>query len=282
MKILVTGSKGQLGAELLLHAPPTHQVFGYDLDMDVTDIKRVEEVFQSVKPDVAIHCAAYTNVDACEDASRQMAITVNALGSENMAIMAKKYGASLAYISTDYVFDGEKGSPYIEYDMPNPISYYGLSKYYGELAVKEILPDHFILRTTGIYSPHAKNFVETIISYAKNGSSLTVVDDQICTPTYSLDMAQCIYRVIESGFYGTYHTTNAGQCSWHEFASEIFRILHKDVHIDAIKTLESNRKAMRPKYSVLANYKLEKRGLMQMRPWQEALKDFLVTQYMSY
>ncbi len=278
MKILVTGSKGQLGAELLYHAPPQHQVFGYDLDMDVTDIKRVEEVFQSVKPDAAIHCAAYTNVDECEDASREMAMAVNAFGTENMALMAKKYGASLVYISTDYVFDGEKTTPYIEYDKPNPISYYGLSKYYGELAVKEILSDHYILRTTGLYSPYAKNFVQTIISYAQNGSSLTVVDDQICTPTYSLDMAQCVYRVIESGLYGTYHATNAGQCSWHEFASEVFSILGKDVQINAIKTLESNRKAKRPKYSVLANYKLEKRALMHMRTWQEALNDFLVNQ----
>ncbi len=278
MKILVTGSKGQLGAELLLHVPPQHQVFGYDLDMDVTDIKRIEEVFQSIQPDAAIHCAAFTNVDECEDTSKETAMAVNAFGTENMALIAKKYGASLAYISTDYVFDGQKESPYTEYDSPNPISYYGLSKYCGEQALKEVMSDYYIIRTTGLYSPYAKNFVETILSKSKGNSSLSVVDDQVCTPTYSLDMAQCVYSIIESGFFGTYHATNAGQCSWHAFAAEIFHILHKDIEIIPIKTSESNRKAKRPKYSVLENYKLEKRGLMKMRSWQEALKDFLINQ----
>jgi dTDP-4-dehydrorhamnose reductase len=279
MKILVTGSRGQLGAELMSNAPKGYEVFGYDMDMDITDIKRVEEVFKSIGPDTVIHCAAYTNVDECEDSSSQKAMDVNALGTENMALMAKKYSSSLVYISTDYVFDGKKTTPYTEYDMPNPISHYGLSKHYGEIAVRQIVSDHYILRTTGLYSPHGKNFVETMISYSKDSSSLTVVDDQICTPTYSLDMAECVYKVIESSLFGTYHATNAGQCSWHEFASAIFDVIKKDIRILPIKSSEIGRKANRPRYSVLENYKLEKRNIMTMRPWRDALEDFLSNYY---
>lgn len=274
MKIIVTGSKGQLGSELASVAPKKYDFFGFDLDMDITDINAIEYNFSRIKPDIVIHCAAYTDVDDCED-NIEKAYLVNSLGTENLALVASNYNCEFVYISTDYVFDGKKNSPYLEYDLPNPLSVYGKSKLGGERAVTEILKKFYILRTTGIYSRFGKNFVETIIKNSRTKRELRVVDDQICTPTYSLDLARCIYKLIETKMYGIYHATNNGQCSWYEFAKEIFSILNTNVPIVPVETGVLCRKADRPKYSVLNNFKLEKRNIYFMRGWKEALREFL-------
>ena len=224
MKILITGSKGQLGIELIDIAPQEHKIFGYDLDMDITDRFAIESRFSKVKPNLVIHCAAFTDVDGCEG-FRDKAFLVNGTGTENLAKVARKYDCEFVYISTDYVFNGKKDMPYVEEDIPDPVSIYGKSKLAGEEAVTNILEKFYILRTTGIYSRYGKNFVETIIRASKNCRELEVVDDQVCTPTYSLDVAECIYKLIETGMYGIYHATNDGQCSWYQFTKEIFKIL---------------------------------------------------------
>lgn len=284
MRILITGSRGQLGSELINIAPKKYEVFGFDIDMDITNVKAIEDKFSLVKPDIVIHCAAYTDVDGCED-NVEKAYLVNCLGTENVALVASRYGCEFVYISTDYVFDGEKTSPYIEYDIPNPLSIYGKSKLGGEKVVSQIIDKFYIVRTTGIYSKYGKNFVETIIKNSKDSKTkgvLKVVDDQICTPTYSKDLAECIYSLIDTKMYGIYHATNNGQCSWYEFAREIFNILtlnkiyEEPVNILPIKSKDlTNRKAKRPAYSVLSNFKLEKRNIFYMREWKDALKDFL-------
>lgn len=274
MKILITGSKGQLGSELINLLPEEHQVSGYDLDMDITDRSVIESKFSKVKPGLVIHCAAFTDVDGCED-FRGKAFLVNGTGTENLAKVARKYDCKFVYISTDYVFNGKKDTPYVEEDMPDPISVYGKSKLAGEKAVISILKKFYILRTTGIYSRYGKNFVESIIKASKNCRELKIVNDQICTPTYSLDVAKCIYKLIETGMYGIYHATNGGQCSWYQFTKEIFRILGKKVTIIPVKSDILGRRASRPSYSVLANSRLEKNKIYFMRHWKRALKDFL-------
>jgi len=274
MKILITGSKGQLGIELIDIAPQEHKIFGYDLDMDITDRFAIESKFSKVKPDLVIHCAAFTDVDKCED-RRKKVFLVNSTGTENLAKVARKYDCEFVYISTDYVFNGKKDMPYVEEDIPDPVSIYGKSKLAGEEAVTNILEKFYILRTTGIYSRYGKNFVETIIRASENCREIEVVDDQVCTPTYSLDVAECIYKLIETGMYGIYHATNDGQCSWYQFTKEIFKILGKRVTVIPVKSGRSGRSVSRPSYSVLANLKLEKNKIYFMRHWKEALKGFL-------
>lgn len=274
MKILITGSKGQLGIELIDIAPQEHKIFGYDLDMDITDRFAIESKFSKVKPDLVIHCAAFTDVDKCED-RRKKVFLVNSTGTENLAKVARKYDCEFVYISTDYVFNGKKDMPYVEEDIPDPVSIYGKSKLAGEEAVTNILEKFYILRTTGIYSRYGKNFVETIIRASENCREIEVVDDQVCTPTYSLDVAECIYKLIETGMYGIYHATNDGQCSWYQFTKEIFKILGKRVTVVPVKSGRLEGRASRPSYSVLANLKLEKNKIYFMRHWKEALKGFL-------
>ena len=274
MKILITGSKGQLGIELIDIAPQEHKIFGYDLDMDITDRFAIESKFSKVKPDLVIHCAAFTDVDKCED-RRKKVFLVNSTGTENLAKVARKYDCEFVYISTDYVFNGKKDMPYVEEDIPDPVSIYGKSKLAGEEAVTNILERFYILRTTGIYSRYGKNFVETIIRASENCREIEVVDDQVCTPTYSLDVAECIYKLIETGMYGIYHATNDGQCSWYQFTKEIFKILGKRVTVVPVKSGRLEGRASRPSYSVLANLKLEENKIYFMRHWKEALKGFL-------
>ena len=275
MKILITGSRGQLGSELADTMPAKHEIYGYDLEMDVTDLSCIEKEISSVRPHMVIHCAAYTDVDGCE-LNLEKAMAVNSVGTQNLAVLAKKYGAGMVYISTDYVFDGCKRQPYIETDKPNPISVYGMSKLKGEIAVAGTLENYYILRTTGIYSRYGKNFVDTIIKNSKAHKTLKIVEDQVCTPTYSRDVAECIFRLIESREYGIYHGSNNGSCSWYEFSVTILKILGLDAEIIPIKSSGLDRAARRPAYSVLENRNLERRGILKMRSWQEALKDFLV------
>ncbi|GAI67613.1 unnamed protein product [marine sediment metagenome] len=263
-----------MGIELIDIAPQEHKIFGYDLDMDITDRFAIESKFSKVKPDLVIHCAAFTDVDGCEG-FRDKAFLVNGTGTENLAKVARKYDCEFVYISTDYVFNGKKDAPYVEEDIPDPVSIYGKSKLAGEEAVTNILEKFYILRTTGIYSRYGKNFVETIIRASKNCRELEVVDDQVCTPTYSLDVAECIYKLIETGMYGIYHATNDGQCSWYQFTKEIFKILGKRVTVIPVKSGRLEGRASRPSYSVLANLKLEKNKIYFMRHWKEALKGFL-------
>lgn len=274
MKILITGSKGQLGHDLIRVMGTGHELFPFDLDLDITDFSAVNAKVRDIKPELIINSAAYTDVDGCET-NADTAYRVNAIGPQNLAIVAKSAGASLITISTDFVFDGAKETPYDEFDRPNPMSAYGRSKLAGEVLVRTITPDHYIIRTAWLYGREGHNFVKTMLWLAGERDSLTVVDDQIGSPTFSYDLAGRISELMTTGWYGTYHVTNSGAASWFEFAKAILAGAGLNPGIvKPMKSKDLNRPAPRPAYSVLRNYLTELRGLTPLRSYEDALRDY--------
>lgn len=273
MKILVTGAGGQLGHDL------EKVLTGHELrllgkeKLDVTDFPAVINAVTDFQPRIVIHAAAYTNVDGCET-EPALAYKVNAIGTQNMAISCQEEGAAMVYVSTDFVFDGCKDTPYTEFDETNPISVYGRSKLAGERYVSSLLNKYFIVRTAWLYGREGQNFVKTILRLAGEQDELRVVSDQIGCPTSSLDVARKIAEIIETEGYGLYHTVNTGSCSWFDFGREILRLAGVEKKVIPIGSADLNRPAPRPAYSVLKNYSLELRGFKQLRPWQEALADY--------
>ncbi len=278
MNVMITGSKGQLGSQLVELGLPGADIFDYDLDMDITDSSAVKKEFLKVKPGLVIHCAAYTDVDGCEQ-KKELCYKVNTEGTLKLAKEAKKHDSDFLFLSTDYVFDGTKKIPYVETDRPHPISVYGDSKYKAEKIIRGLLDNYYIVRTTGIYSRFGKNFVDTILKGAETSQKLCIVDDQVCTPTYSLDLARCIKELVSSKRFGIYHATNQGQCTWYHFTKRIFELMGVDTRLMPICSSKLNRKAKRPAYSVLDNHNLEANQIFFMRSWEEALKDFLKKDY---
>lgn len=268
MKILVTGAKGMLGQDLC----PILEDNGYDVietdihNLDITNLDACEMFLKEQKPEIVIHCAAYTNVDKAEE-DLITATRINAKGSENLAKACAEINATLVYISTDYVFDGSGKEPYTAESEPNPINNYGLTKYQGEEAVKKYCDKHYIARTSWLYGHHGKNFVETMLSLADK-PELKVVDDQIGCPTWTVELANGIVKLIEEYDYGTYHVCGSGFTSWYGFAKEIFEQEGLKVNLKPCTTDEFPRPAKRPKYSVMDNKKL-------CRNWKLALKDYL-------
>ncbi len=273
MKVAIIGASGQLGSDLV-------KVFGdfelYPLthdDIEVSDRNSVEKSLKKIMPDVVINTAAFHKTDACEDMPEK-AFLVNAIGAKNVAEVCKEIKAINIYISTDYVFDGNKDKPYVESDAPNPINAYGLSKYAGELFTKNYCDRYYIVRVASLFgvagaSGKGGNFVETMIKKAKNNEKIRVVDDIVMSPTYTKDAALAIKDLLNKPF-GIYHVTNSGYCSWFEFAKKIFEILSLEVDLKPIKSHELNMKAKRPKNSALKSEK----GI-RLRSWEEALKDYL-------
>lgn len=275
MKILVTGSKGQLGIDLMASLTGRYDVCGYSRDeMDITDIDCTVKKVRELNPDIIINCGAYTKVDDCEK-NVDLAYKVNGLGPRNLAVAALETNSRLLHISTDFVFDGKKNQPYIEFDNPNPLSVYGKSKLAGENMIREICPRHYILRTSWLYGKSGNNFVKTMLRLAETRDTIKVVDDQIGTPTYTMDLVRAIGMLIATDAYGTYHATNNGQCSWNEFARRIFEISGRNVEVLPISSEEFGSPAKRPKYSVLRNYMLEMQFGYNIRDWEDALMEFL-------
>lgn len=276
MKILITGVKGQLGYELQNMLKDKTEVVGVDIDeLDITDMDGTVNFVKEIAPEVIINCAAFTNVDGCES-NINTAYKVNGIGAYNLARSAVECGAKLVHISTDYVFDGKKDEPYNEFEMVNPMSIYGKSKYAGEKLVRETCPAHFILRTAWLYGINGNNFVKTMLKLADQQDVVKVVNDQHGTPTYAKDLAETICRLIETNHFGTYHVTNNGECTWYDFAQKIFELAGcKDVNVLPITTEELNRPAPRPAYSVMRNYMLELTIGDTMRPWEEALQEYM-------
>lgn len=273
MRILVTGAKGQLGREISKQGQE-HELVLTDADtLDITDSRAVKECFCQTKPQAVIHCAAYTQVDAAE-ADADGAFRVNVVGAQNIAAGCLETGARMVYVSTDYVFDGTKQQPYREFDAVNPQSVYGMTKWQGEQVVRQILGRHYILRTAWLYGD-VNNFVRTMLQLAEQNSTLRVVHDQVGTPTSTVDLAATIFSLIVSDAYGTYHATCQGQCSWYEFACEIFKKAGKTVAVLPVTTAEFPRPARRPAHSVLDNYMLRMTVGDSMRPWQDALNQYM-------
>ena len=281
MQILVTGSQGMLGTDLcrILMDSSEYQVSGIDIqEADITSKNAIDSYLKEKPFDIIIHCAAYTDVDGSEK-EPELAYAINGKGTENIALLAQRLGAKLVYISTDFVFDGNKNEPYIESDIPNPISAYGKSKLVGEQYVQQLLTEYYLIRTSWLYGKHHKNFVDTILSKAKEGELLRVVNDQLGSPTYSIDLAIAIKNLIKTEKFGIYHISNSGICSWYDIACEILKIemIDDKVKVVPITSEELGRLANRPKYSKLDTTKYEQTTGQSLRPWQDAVKEYLTT-----
>jgi len=270
--ILVVGANGMLGHDLMNLLPG--DIRGVDIgDIDITSVESVSRVLLTLKPAVIINAAAYTDVDGCET-NRDVAMGVNGEGVGNLAAIAGEIGACLVQISTDYIFDGSKGSPYLEDDPAGPLSVYGESKLAGELNAARIA-DHLIVRTQWLYGAHGKNFVETMLRLGGEKDEIAVVDDQIGSPTWTVDLCLAIGALLEKGCRGTYHAANGGYCSWNEFATAIFADAGLNVKVNPLSTIELGRPAPRPLYSTLNCGKLAVDTGFRPQAWREALRKYL-------
>jgi len=279
MRILVMGHKGMLGSDLMAVLGRDHEVSGVDVgEFDITSAPDCHRVIGEFNPAVVVNAAAYTDVDGCET-NRDACFAVNAEGVLNVALACRDRGAKVVHYSTDYVFDGTKMEPYLEDDPCRPINAYGASKRKGEERLIETVESHVLIRTAWLYGRQGKNFVKAILAKARDEGVLRVVDDQVGSPTCSLDLAQATKILIELDCRGIYHVTNRGVCSWYQFAQRILEFAQvSGVTVEPIKSHELNRKAARPAYSVLSNRKFMEATKKTMRPWQVALNDYLTGQ----
>lgn len=276
MKILITGSKGQLGIEIIrqLRKNSIYQVIGMDKEeLNIVNLDDINETILSVKPDVVINCAAHTAVDLCET-DIENAYKINAIGPRNLAIACEKVRAKFVQVSTDYVFNGNENQPYREDNETCPNSIYGKSKLMGEQFTKEFCSKYFIVRTAWLYG-EGNNFVRTMLKLAQNNKELNVVNDQFGSPTSTVDLAKAIIDLINTENYGTYHGTCEGQCSWYDFAKKIFEISNIDIKVNPVSSEEFKRPAPRPKYSVLDNFMFKLIELNSFRKWEDSLIEYL-------
>ncbi len=278
MKILVTGASGQLGQDVVLLLNESgHQVKSCDRsELDIADQRQCEKVIGEYRPEAVIHCAAYTAVDAAEE-DIDGAYRVNASGTRNIAVSAEKVGAKLVYVSTDYVFDGQANRPYREYDNTAPQTVYGESKRAGEVLAQTLNSKYFIVRTSWVYGQYGSNFVKTMLKLGAEKDSLSVVHDQIGSPTYTVDLARFLLQLIQTEKYGIYHASNSGHCSWHEFAQAIFETAGLQVNVLPVTTEQFPRPAKRPAYSVMDHSAIRSNDLQDLPHWRDGLERFLAT-----
>lgn len=274
-KVLVTGARGQLGQDLMiLLRERGYDAFGFSREeLDITDMEKVKKTFTSIRPDVVLHTAAYTKVDQAEE-EMDLAFAVNGWGTRNVVVASEEVGAKLVFISTDYVFDGEKGKPYLEYDRTAPLNVYGASKEMGEQMVRDFHSRFFIVRTSWVYGAYGANFVKTMLRLGKEQLAVRVVNDQIGSPTYTVDLAEALLHLIETEKYGIYHLSNSGVCSWYEFAKAIFEESGIELTVEPIPTEAFPRPAKRPKYTVLDHMAWRLNGFPPMPHWRDGLKRF--------
>ncbi|MCI6432062.1 MAG: dTDP-4-dehydrorhamnose reductase [Lachnospiraceae bacterium] len=278
MRALVTGVKGQLGFDVMNElAKRGYEGIGVDVEeMDITDAEAVDRVIKESHVDSVVHCAAWTAVDAAED-NVEMCRKVNALGTENIARVCKELDIPMIYFSTDYVFDGEGTRPW-EPDDPvvEPLNVYGLTKYEGEQAVEKYLDKYYIVRIAWVFGVNGKNFIKTMLNLGKTHDTLTVVNDQIGTPTYTYDLARLVVDMLEKEEYGKYHVTNeGGYISWYDFAKEIFKQAGMDINVVPVSAEQYKAKAKRPSNSRLEKKKLDEHGFKRLPTWQDALSRYL-------
>ncbi len=277
MKVLVTGASGQLGREVVeLFLGLGYETYGYARDeLDITDEENVRRVLHELMPDVVIHAAAYTHVDRAED-ERVEAFRINIVGTRNIVVAAEQIGAKICYISTDYVFDGNRTRPYMEYDQVNPLSMYGKTKYGGEVIVQSLSSKYFIVRTSWLYGTYGNNFVKTMLRLAQERPEIKVVDDQVGSPTYVGDLVTFLSELIVTEKYGTYHASNTGSCSWYQFAETIFAKAGITLNLIPIPTSQYPTRAIRPAYSVLDHLAIQANGFRDLPRWQDGLDRFMV------
>jgi len=282
MKVAVIGGNGQLGQDVVnaFSCVGDETISLCHSEIELTSLDSVVQCLNGLRPDVVVNTAAMHHVENCER-DPQKAFAVNGTGVRNLSVIAEEIGASLIHVSTDYVFDGGKGSPYTEDDLPRPLNVYGNSKLAGEFFVRSTVSKHFVLRTSAIYGKHpcrAKgglNFIQLMLKLAKERDELRVVDNEIVSPTPTVDIAKQIVTLSRSDSYGLHHATAEGSCSWYEFAREIFALTNTQVNLKIARAGEFPVKVPRPEFSVLENSRLKKAGLNMFRPWQVGLKEYL-------
>ena len=275
MKLLVTGAKGQLGHDIVNECKERNiEVVGVDVEeMDITDTKMVEEVIKGGNFNAVVHCAAWTAVDKAED-EVEACTKVNVEGTKNIANVCKELDIPMMYFSTDYVFDGQGETPWNEYDQRNPLNVYGQTKYEGELIV-EALEKYFIVRIAWVFGVNGNNFIKTMLRLGKERGAVSVVNDQIGSPTYTYDLSKLVVDMIQTDKYGIYHATNEGLCSWYEFACEIFKQAEIDVTVTPVDSNAFPAKAKRPSNSRMSKDMLDKNGFKRLPTWQDALKRYI-------
>jgi len=282
MVVLVTGANGQLGQAIQSVAgnfPTLDLIFCSSSELNITDTTNCESVFEKFKPNFCINTAAYTAVDKAET-EPEKAYTINVIGAQNLAQVCKTYDTVLLHVSTDFVFDGLANQPYLEDDVPNPTGVYGVTKLQGEQAIASTWNKHFIIRTSWVYSQFANNFMKTMLRLASERDSLSVVSDQIGTPTNAVDLAECLLTIISTQHptpntqhpFGIYNYSNEGQCSWYEFATEIFKQYQLSVNVNPIPSSAYPTPAKRPAYSVLDKSKIKTVFGINISNWQEQIK----------
>jgi len=282
MVVLVTGANGQLGQAIQFVAgnyPNINFVFCSSSDLDITNKENCDSIFNKEKPDFCINAAAYTAVDKAESEPEQ-AHLINCIGAKNLAETCKEFNAKLIHISTDFVFDGSKNSPYNEADVPNPKGVYGQTKLDGEIAIQEVFDAYFIIRTSWVYSQFGNNFMKTMLRLASERTKLSIVNDQIGTPTNAVDLANAILKIaischaelVSASSYGIYNYSNEGQCSWFDFAKKIFEINQVKIDVIPIPTTQFPTPAERPKYSVLDKAKIKSTFGIEIKPWEQSIE----------
>ncbi|MUG68365.1 dTDP-4-dehydrorhamnose reductase [Paenibacillus campinasensis] len=283
MKILITGAQGQLGQDVVaICSQAGFEVVGCSrADLDITDEAQCLQVVTEHRPDCIIHCAAYTAVDAAES-DIDGAFLVNAIGTRNVAMAAEQVGAKLVYISTDYVFNGESGKPYLEYDLVDPQTVYGKSKYAGEQMTRDFCTRWFIVRTSWVFGLHGGNFVKTMLRLGQDKPLLQVVNDQKGSPTYTVDLACFLVDLITTEKYGIYHASNSGSCTWYEFTEMIFTEAKKELGLSITAKLQPcsteqfPRPAKRPSNSVMEHLAIRVNGLEELPHWKDGLRRFML------
>jgi dTDP-4-dehydrorhamnose reductase len=282
MKVTVLGGNGQLGTDVVrtfAEKDDEAQSLSH-ADIEIADLASARDVLGKLQPQVIVNTAAMHHVENCE-LEPEKAYAVNALGARNVALVARDLGAVIIHVSTDYVFDGSKGTPYEETDCPRPLNVYGNTKLAGEYFVRCVLDRHFVVRTSGLYgkapcrAKGGRNFVDLMLKLAKDRGEVKVVDSEWVTPTSTRDLARQIFVLSRSDAYGLYHATAEGACSWHEFAQEIFTITKTPVRLKVAGPNEFPAKVARPKYSVLENRALKLQGLNALGTWQDGLREYL-------
>jgi dTDP-4-dehydrorhamnose reductase len=288
-ELLVIGAKGMLGRDLVdalrfsFRADQDWEILGWDIDeIDIQEENTTVAKIESIQPKIVINVAAYTDVDGCES-NEEKAFAVNAEGMRHVALGVLRCGAKVVYLSTDYIFDGEKREPYLENDPPHPLSVYGRSKLKGEQYVQELVEDSLIVRSQWLYGRHGKNFVSTILRVAREKRVVSIVDDQIGSPTYTVDLAAAISALLQRGSRGIFHVANSDSCTWFAFGQAILKLSGmQEVKVIPISSKELGRPAARPLYSVLSTQKLRREISMTLRPWSQALREYIKSLFSVY